>query len=99
MKELAAFLLPLLWLLPVVVAVVNRVKAAAPKLPGYAVTALAVAVGILGALISTYFPVLPLPSQLVVAGVLLGLGSSGVFDLAKIFGTLTLPSDGGGAGA
>jgi len=28
-----------------------------------------------------------------VAGVILGLGASGVFDLAKIFGTMTVKSD------
>ena len=90
MKEIAAFLAPLAWLVPVVIALVNRAKTEWPALPAWGIVLLAMTVGTVGALVAVYFGFMSLPAKIVVAGCAIGLGASGVFDLFKMFGTFTL---------
>lgn len=95
MKEIAEFLVPLAWLLPLVVAVTNRVKALGSDIPPAALIVTSMAVGTIAVGVAVYFPVMPMPLRVAVAGVALGLSASGVFDLFKTFGTITTTSETG----
>ena len=92
-EAVADFIIPLAWLIPLIVAVVNRFKAGEKPLPDWLVIAFSAALGIIVVAVAIYFPDLPLVAKVVVGGVVLGLSASGVFDLFKLLGTITPGGD------
>lgn len=91
MQALQSFIVPLLWLVPLVLALVNWVKANAPSLPSWSLAPLAMVIGTAVALVAVYFPQMPGPAQVIVAGAAIGGTAAGVFDITKLFGTFTGP--------
>lgn len=88
---LTAFLVPFAWLVPIVVAVVNRVKDTYHPAV-WILWAIGWAIGVTTTLIVYYFSVLPEPVRVGVAGTAVFLASAGIFDLFKTFGTFKMES-------
>lgn len=88
---LAAFLVPFAWLVPIVVAVVNRVKDTFGPAT-WVLWLVGWITGVTSTLIVFYFGALPDAARVVLAGSAVFLASAGVFDLFKTFGTFTAPT-------
>ena len=91
MEALQSFIVPLLWLVPLVLALVNWVKANAPGLPAWSLAPIAMVIGVAAALVAVYFTQMQPWAQVIVAGAAIGGTASGVFDISKLFGTFTGP--------
>lgn len=94
MKTLLAFITPLMLLIPTVFAIVGQLKKALPKtLPAVYTLAVSMVVGIAFTMVADYLVVVdggsPFPLGVVlIAGVLVGGGASGLFDFGKLVGAL-----------
>ena len=93
MKTLAAFLGPLIVLIPTVFALVTQLKKALPKVASVVMLLISMAVGVVFTLVANYLTTVdggasyPLAIVLL-AGVLVGGGASGLFDFGKLVGVL-----------
>ena len=88
MLVIQTFLVPLLWTIPLIVALVNYAKVLVPKLPATYLPLIAAVVGCLVVVVAFYFGTMPEWGRVVVAGLAIGLSASGVWDLTKMFGTI-----------
>lgn len=88
MQALKDFIVPLLWLVPLIIAVVNYIRENTPSaLPSWSLAPIAVCVAMMAIVATVYFPQMPIVLKALVAALALGGTAVGVFDITKLFGT------------